>query len=162
MIKYAVQCNKGHQFEGWFSDSATFDRQAKRGLIACPSCGSAKVTKALMAPNVSSSTRRKGKTGASATAAKVNAQLPAAPEQTQSYGAAVPQEVLELMRKVRDEVRANAEYVGPRFAEEALKIHHDDAPSRGIYGEASVDEVKALHDEGVDCMPLPILPEDHN
>ena len=79
-----------------------------------------------------------------------------------SYGAAVPQEVLELMRKVRDEVHANAEYVGPRFAEEALKIHHDDAPSRGIYGEASVDEVKALHDEGVDCIPLPILPEDHN
>jgi len=154
MIKYFVPCKKGHTFDGWFANSTAFDTQSKRGLISCPDCGSTKVTKALMAPAVSSSTRRKGKS-----------QEPAAvPSETarQSYGMQVPPELMDLMRKVRDEVKKNAEYVGPRFAEEARKIHHEEAPERGIYGEATVDEVKALHEDGVPCVPLPVLPEDRN
>ena len=75
---------------------------------------------------------------------------------------ALPAEMAEFLRKVRREVEAKAEYVGPKFADEARKIHYDEAPERGIYGEASLDEVKALHDEGIDCLPLPVLPEDRN
>jgi hypothetical protein len=76
--------------------------------------------------------------------------------------AAVAQELMSLMRKVRAEVEAKAEYVGPNFAEEARKIHYDEAPNRGIYGEATKRDVVALLDEGIDIMPLPDVPEDRN
>lgn len=159
MIKYAVLCKKGHTFDGWFASSAAFDTQSKRGLVSCPECGSTKVTKALMAPNVSASTRRKGKAKGSDVAP---APAPATDLERQSYGARVPGELMDLMRRVRDEVKKNAEYVGPKFAEEARKIHDEEAPARGIYGEATAEEVKSLHDDGVPCLPLPVLPEDRN
>jgi hypothetical protein len=70
--------------------------------------------------------------------------------------------MVEIMRQIRREVEAKAENVGKRFAEEARKMHYNEAPERGIYGEASLDDVKALHEEGIDCLPLPVLPEDRN
>lgn len=161
MIKYSVQCQQGHGFEAWFQNSAAFDTQTKRGLVSCPDCGSIKVTKALMAPNVSTSTRRKGRGRAEATEVTVAAE-PQVKQPMASPAVALPPEMAEFLRKVRREVEAKAEYVGPNFAEEARKIHYDEAPERGIYGEASLDEVKALHDEGIDCLPLPVLPEDRN
>ena len=160
MIRYAVVCQKGHEFDGWFASSDAFDRQAKRGLVVCPKCGGTKVSKALMAPNISPKTRQKG--GKAPAVAKSRGKTVAAPVVPQPAAAGVPAEMLELMRKVRKEVEEKAEYVGPRFADEARKIHHEESPARGIYGEASIDEVKALHDEGVECFPLPVLPEDHN
>jgi hypothetical protein len=169
MIKYAVQCKKGHGFEAWFQNSAAFDTQTKRGLVACPECGSTKVEKALMAPHVSASTRNKGSTIAPrasinrderettvAPAESTASQVVASPAVT------IPAEMAEVLRKIRREVEAKSEYVGPKFAEEARKIHYEEAPERGIYGEASLADVKALHDEGIDCLPLPILPEDRN
>ena len=164
MIKYSVQCQKGHGFEAWFQNSGAFDTQTKRGLVACPDCGSVKITKALMAPNVSVRTRKKGvgadaapksKRGRSSDSTSVPAAA-ALPERV------MPPEMLELMRKIRTEVEAKAENVGTNFAEEARKMHYNEAPERGIYGEASLDDVRALHDEGIDCLPLPVLPEDRN
>ena len=163
MIKYSVQCQKGHGFEAWFQNSDAFGKQTKRGLVACPDCGSTKVTKALMAPHVSTATRRKG--GRSAPAVSRDLATTPAVKSQQTVAApavALPAEMTEMLRRIRREVEAKAEYVGPNFAEEARKIHYDEAPERGIYGEASLDDVKALHDEGIDCLPLPVLPEDRN
>lgn len=142
MIKFALQCDNGHEFEAWFSNSASYEAQSRAQQIQCPVCGARGVTKALMAPNVVSS-RQKRKVIAANTEA-------------------VPAEVVDLLRKVRKHVEENAEYVGPRFAEEARKIHHEEAEPRGIYGEASVAEVRRLQEDGIEFHPLPPLPEDHN
>jgi hypothetical protein len=143
MIKYSLRCDANHEFEAWFSSSSAYDRQAAARQVHCPVCGTGDVGKALMAPNVVSGRRQE-------TVAK-----PAPHDAAQS-------EALQLMRKLRDFVEKNAEYVGPRFAEEALKIHDEEAVARNIYGEASRDEVDYLLEEGVDFCPLPDVPEDHN
>lgn len=146
MIKYTLNCAKGHEFEAWFSNSASYDAQAAARAVSCPVCGSGDVTKAMMAPNVVSTKGRE-------TAPRgVPAPQPLA----------MPAEFAQLVRDVRSQVAANAEYVGPRFAEEARKIHFDEAEKRGIYGEATASEVRALLDDGIDCTPLPPLPEDQN
>lgn len=155
MIRYRLQCAAKHEFEGWFRNAAGFDRQAKRNLVVCPVCGSTEVTKALMAPSVVTS-----KSGVARKAP------PAAPapqsEVPQRVANAGPRELLQMMRKLREEVIAKSEYVGPRFAEEARKIHNEEAEHRGIYGEASSAEVKDLAEDGIQIYPLPVLPEDHN
>jgi hypothetical protein len=164
MIKYSVQCQKGHGFEAWFQNSGAFDTQTKRGLVACPECGSAKISKALMAPHVSTKTRKKG-VNADAKPSRKSASTDvavAAPTAASLPERVMPPEMLELMRKIRKEVEAKAENVGTNFAEEARKMHYNEVPERGIYGQASLDDVKALHDEGIDCLPLPVLPEERN
>lgn len=160
MIKYTVQCKKGHGFEAWFQNSDAFDKQTKRGLVACPDCGSTKISKALMAPNVSAKTRAKGKT---LTVPSEKPAVPAGPPQTVATPQmALPAEMVEILRKIKKEVESKADYVGPKFAEEARKIHYNEAPERGIYGEASLQDVQELAEEGIDCLPLPVLPEDRN
>lgn len=149
MIKFQLACKSGHTFEAWFKSGTDYDRQAKRGLVACPDCGSAKVAKAIMAPRVARRDRDHAKPVRTTNAPAVAAQSP-------------PAEMLAVMRKIRDEVVKNAENVGPRFAEEARKIHHGETESRGIYGEASPRDVKELSEEGIECYPLPRLPEDQN
>ena len=141
MIKYTLHCTNAHQFEAWFSSSASYDAQAAARQILCPVCGTDGVGKSLMTPNVVSSKRGAGK----------REQMPA-----------VPPEVMDVAREVRRYVAENAEYVGPRFAEEARKIHFEEAEPRGIYGEATVADVEHLREEGVEFYPLPHLPEDHN
>ena len=166
MIKYSVQCQKGHGFEAWFQNSAAFETQTKRGLVSCPACGSVKVTKALMAPHVSAKTRKKGKAEPMPQGVATGREVAVAPargaQRVASPPVAIPAEMAELLRHIRREVEANADYVGPKFAEEARKIHYEEAPERGIYGEASLEDVQALHEEGIDCLPLPVLPEDRN
>lgn len=144
MIKYSLQCDNKHGFEAWFSNSTAYEAQARQHQITCPSCGSDRVEKALMAPNIvrKDSIRQKP------------AEITMAQEP--------PKEVVELLRKVRKLVTENAEYVGRRFAEEARKIHHEEVEAHGIYGEATAEEAKLLADEGIDFLPLPPLPEDHN
>ncbi len=148
MIKYRLQCKDGHEFEGWFSNSLAFDKQAKRGLIACPDCGATKVSKALMAPSVATRSRNREEAPPPVPAAATSPPMP------------VPKEFIDMMRRVRKQVESTAEYVGPRFAEEARKIHYEESEARGIYGEASLAEAKELHEEGIEVLPLPRLPED--
>jgi hypothetical protein len=143
MIKYSLRCGNGHQFEAWFANSAAYDRQSAARQIVCPQCGSDQVEKALMAPNIVSSS------------SKDAVPPPAVPSPAHVEAAA-------LLRKLREHVQQNSEYVGPRFAEEALKIHHEEIEARSIYGEASEPEVETLRDEGVEFYPLPALPEEHN
>lgn len=164
MIRYDLQCKKGHAFDGWFQSSAAFDKQSKRKLVACPKCASTDVSKALMAPRVTTA-KQKDKARKEVAARAVVARSGAAAPQEAVAAAQLTseqKEIVDLMRNLRKEVEANAEYVGPRFAEEARKIHDEETPARGIYGEASLAEVKELHEDGIECFPLPILPEDSN
>jgi hypothetical protein len=158
MIVYRLKCNKGHEFEAWFSGSAAFDKQEKRGLLSCPNCGTSKVAKALMAPNVVKRSKRK----APARKTEETPQTAGEPAKPEMQRVAAHRELAAAMRKLRAEIEAKSEYVGPRFSEEARKIHYEESPARGIHGEATADEAKALKEEGIEFYPLPVLPEDQN
>jgi hypothetical protein len=157
MIRYRLQCDHAHQFETWFGNAATYDRQVRRGQVACPECGSTSVSKALMAPSVITSRAAAKKQRP----APVEALEPP-PSGPQRLANAKQRELFQMMRKLREEVVAKSEYVGPRFAEEARKIHNEETEQRGIYGEATPREVKELAEDGVEVYPLPVLPDDHN
>ncbi len=133
MIRYQLTCKKNHEFEGWFRDSASYDEQAKKGLLACPTCNSKKVTKAPMAPAIS----KKAELAEAAREAK---------------------QMREWVTQVRKHVEENAEYVGDRFPNEARAIHYGDAEERQIYGEATLEDARELIEEGVPVAPLPGLP----
>ena len=160
MIRFSLVCDAGHAFEGWFASNDDYDRQAKMGLVACAVCGSAHVEKALMAPSVKTARksehrveRDQTQAGEAAPASETPVALTMTPEQA---------EVAARIHALVREVRANSDNVGKAFAEEARKIHFGEAPPRGIYGEASRDEVESLLEEGVSVAPLPVLPEYRN
>ena len=142
MIRFSLHCGEGHAFEGWFGSSEQFESQRASGRIACPACGDAQVEKALRAPAVSTARAKEGM--------PVAANIPAEADTT------------AMLRKLRHHLTENADYVGDRFAEEARRIHYDEVEKRGIYGEATKDEVRGLAEEGIGFHPLPVLPEDHN
>ncbi|HTP90192.1 MAG TPA: DUF1178 family protein [Xanthobacteraceae bacterium] len=164
MIRYALNCDQGHDFESWFQNSAAYDKQAKRKLVNCPICGSAKVEKAIMAPRLT----------------RTDAPEPAAPAPTPPPAATPPvpatpagkapvaimsspeRELRQKLKELREHVTKNASYVGGRFPEEARKIHYGEAEHRSIYGEASPEEAKQMHEEGIEFHPLPILPDEMN
>ena len=136
MIVYKMQCALGHEFEGWFKNSAAYDEQAAKGELACPICGDTSIRKAPMAPAVAGTKDRLQQR---------------TPEQTRQF-----------MAGFRKFVQENSEYVGRRFPEEARKIHHGEKEERNIYGEASLDEAKELVEEGITIAPLPPDPEKMN
>ncbi|MGE0007344.1 MAG: DUF1178 family protein [Parvibaculaceae bacterium] len=148
MIHYDLICDGGHEFDGWFSNSAAFDEQSRKGLVTCIRCGSAKVEKRLMAPGIAVKANRKSETAARPVLASAHD-----PRQ---------QKIVQAMRELRKAVEENSEYVGNRFAEEARKIHYEETEKRGIYGETTAQDAKALIEEGIEVHPLPILPEDGN
>jgi hypothetical protein len=163
MIRYALICDKGHDFESWFKNSASFDKQAKRGLVACPRCGSAKVEKAIMAPRLSGSRRAKEPPGAAPKAE--DASTPAVTEQAKVPVAMMSPQEQELrtkLKELRDHLTKHADYVGRKFPEEARKMHYGEIEHRSIYGEASPEDAKELHEEGIEFHPLPVLPEERN
>jgi hypothetical protein len=157
MIRYALNCEQGHAFESWFRNSSSFDKQAKRALIACPICNSTKVEKAIMAP-------RLGRSETADDAAKVPpAPTPPAPATAPLAVMSPPErELRKKLKELREHITKNADYVGPRFPEQARKIHYGEIEHRSIYGEASMDEAKELHEEGIEFHPLPILPDEFN
>ena len=161
MIHYALVCNKGHDFESWFQDSAAFDKQAKRGLVACPRCGSVKVEKAIMAPRLASSKKMKAPVEAPAAAAPAPAATDSAPVAAMIASPAET-EFRAKLKELREHLTKNADNVGTKFSEEARKMHYGEIEHRSIYGEASPDDAKQLHDEGIEFHPLPMLPDDMN
>ena len=165
MIRYALVCDRRHEFEVWFNNSADYDKQNKRGLVTCPSCGSKKVDKAIMAPAIGRASRSKA--GSSRGATEVtNDHVPAAATSEPSAPVAMisPQEYefRQKLRELRDHLTKNADNVGKKFPEEARKMHYGEIEHRSIYGEASPQEAKDLHDEGVEFHPLPMLPDERN
>jgi hypothetical protein len=156
MIRYNLRCERGHAFESWFQSSAAYETQEKRKLVNCPSCGSAKVERAIMAPQIVS---KKGRDNAAP--APVAATDPAAPASTPLM-MAQERELRAKLKELRDHIVKNADNVGERFPNEARKMHYGDIEHRPIYGEASPDEARSLIEEGVEVSPLPVLPDDRN
>jgi hypothetical protein len=163
MIRYALICNKGHDFESWFKNSASFDKQAARGLVTCPVCGSGKVEKAIMAPRLSGKARPiEPPAPPQPSAVTVNATASAAPQASVAMMSPQEQELRQKLKELREHLTKNADYVGTGFPEQARKMHYGEIERRSIYGEASPDDAKELYDEGIEFHPLPILPDDQN
>lgn len=156
MIRYTLRCDRGHAFESWFQSSSAYESQEKRKLVNCPACGSAKVERAIMAPQIVSKKGREAAAAAPAPAADV-----AAPASTPLM-MAQERELRAKLKELRDHIVKHADNVGERFPNEARKMHYGDIEHRPIYGEASPDEARALIDEGVEVAPLPVLPDDRN
>jgi hypothetical protein len=127
--------------------------------VTCPVCGSANVEKAIMAPRIARSRSRRP---APSTDVATEQPPAAPPPRSQHMLNGEQRKLLGTMRKLRDEMLAQSDYVGPRFAEEARRIHNEEVPARGIHGEATPDEVAELKEEGVKIYPVPVLPDDHN
>src|SRR3954465_15424186 len=155
MIRYALACDNGHEFESWFPSSASYDTQTERGLVTCPLCGSAKVAKQLMTPSLG----RKG--SAKAEPERHAASVPAAPTPVAMLSER-DQAIRAMLKAVREHVVKTADYVGDGFADEARKMHYGEIEHRSIYGEANPADAKALVEEGIEVHPIPILPDDRN
>ena len=138
MIRFALKCTQGHQFESWFQSSEAFDKLKARGLVACTECGDAHVEKALMAPAV-----------------KLAPEATAPAERPLATPAS---EIEAKLKEMKAHLEQNSEYVGMNFASEARKMHAGNAPERSIWGEAKPDEAKKLIEDGVPVAPLPFLP----
>ncbi|MEH6737715.1 MAG: DUF1178 family protein [Sulfitobacter sp.] len=131
MIRYALKCQEGHEFESWFQSASAFDSLAKSGHLSCAVCGAAEVEKTLMTPRVGADKDR----------------------------AVIVDPKVEALAKMRRDVEENATYVGGEFAEKAREMHEGTSPEGAIYGEASAAETRALIEDGVPVMPLPFKPK---
>ncbi len=158
MIKFALLCARGHEFESWFQSGEAFETQSKSGRVLCPLCQAADVTKAIMAPVVAS--KNEG----------VRAKPPA---RTEVLSGAEAQSKMALLDPRERESRAmisafrrrifdDAEDVGMRFAEEARKIHDGLVQDRPIHGQANFEDARALIEEGIEIFPVPPLPDELN
>ena len=161
MIKYALACNKGHSFESWFQNSAAYDKQVKNNLVACPVCGSEKVEKSLMTPQLSG-TKKRGRTAVPKPEAPVPTDAPATPPAPVAMMSPHEREFRTKLKALREHLTQNADYVGQEFPEEARKMHYGEIEHRSIYGEASPQDAKDLHDEGIEFHPIPVLPDERN
>ena len=142
MIVYQLRCSNGHEFEAWFRDSGTYDKQVKDGDVACPQCGDMHVCKALMAPNITPSRKRVSVP-------------PEASDRSERRAREVAEKILEAVGNIRSHVEKNFDNVGDEFAEEAKRIHYGEAEERGIYGNATDEEADELDDEGIEFYRLP-------
>jgi hypothetical protein len=138
MIVFDLRCDDGHRFESWFQSGAAFDRQQAEGAIECPLCGSHAIAKAPMAAHVAHTAETAGERG------PVTESGP-------------PAKMLEALRRLRRHIEETCDYVGTTFPEEARRIFYGEIETRGIYGEASLDDAAALRDEGIEVQPLPWL-----
>lgn len=142
MIRFALQCDKGHGFESWFSSNATFEELRAAGHVMCPKCNSSAVEKSLMAPPV----RASRKTAKPATAPQPLANAP-------------DPEVAKAIQEIREHVEKTSDYVGDKFADEARAMHEGTSPHRSIHGEAPLEEARKLIEDGVPAVPLPFIPK---
>ncbi|MEO6947640.1 MAG: DUF1178 family protein [Nitrobacter sp.] len=149
MIRYNLRCERGHSFESWFQSSAAYDSQVKRKLVTCAVCGSAKVEKAIMAPQIAGAKKRG---------------TPASEDSPTSMPAmmAEEREMRAELKELHDHLVKNADNVGGQFPNEARKMHYGDIEHRPIYGEASAEEAKSLVEEGVEVGSLPVLRDNRN
>jgi hypothetical protein len=175
MIKYALQCEKGHGFESWFDSGSAYDKLARRGFVECPHCGSGRVEKQIMSPSVRLSSAQseavEPATDAPSTGAGTASGMPeTVPMAAPAVPAELPvtlmsekaQELREMIRSFHAHIEANTEDVGAKFADEARKIHYGETEERAIRGKATVDEAEELRAEGIGFLPLPPLPDQRN
>src|SRR4051812_22147077 len=158
MIRYSLRCEKGHAFESWFQNSSAYETQEKRKLVNCPACGSTKVERAIMAPQIVSKKKDRAEPAPAPAVASTEVAAPA----STPLMMAQERELRAKLKELRDHIVKNADNVGERFPNEARKMHYGDIEHRPIYGEASPEEARSLIDEGVEVSPLPVLPDDRN
>ena len=152
MIHYQLQCRQAHGFDGWFNDSASFEKQAKRGLIECPECGGTDVERALMAPAL-------GKRDEVARPVEAPPAAPPAVAAPSKVAAGrLPAQMLAALQRMRAEVEKNCAYVGPDFADQARAMHRGEIEPRGIYGESTEEQAESLAEEGVAVAKIPWVP----
>lgn len=143
MIRYTLKCSNDHTFESWFRNSEAFASLVEAGQVACVVCGDPTVEKAIMAPSVSG-TKKQG----------TGTEVQPAPEPSLSK----PSHPAEFaLRQMREHLRKNSDYVGKEFADEARRMHDGEIDQRAIWGEATLADAKALHDDGVPVAPLPFI-----
>ena len=141
MIRYDLVCENEHFFESWFKDSKSYQKQLDANEIVCAECDSSNISMSLMAPGIPKKTNTKySNVIANSSSRSIN----------------------DAIRKIRDEIKKNSEYVGDQFPEEARKIHYNEAEMRSIYGKASKKEITELADEGIDIIQIPEIPDDKN
>ena len=173
MIRYRLVCSRNHEFDAWFASSSAYDSQEKAGHLSCPQCGDSSITRAVMAPRISRSAKH-GSSGEppgndphAPPLGEPNSGMPASPHAAPalrprgSEGQRLKSALSEL-HALREKILSKSEYVGPRFSEEARRIHHEEAPDRAIHGEATAEEVRELVEDGIEVAPIPRLPEDGN
>jgi hypothetical protein len=158
MIRYNLRCDRGHGFESWFQSSSAYESQEKRKLVSCPACGSVKVERAIMAPQIVSKKTSRAEPAPVVSAASTEAATSASTPLMMAH----ERELRAKIKELRDHIVKNADNVGERFPNEARKMHYGDIEHRPIYGEASPEEARSLIDEGVEVSPLPVLPDDRN
>lgn len=138
MIRYALRCDEGHDFDGWFRSSEAFETMRAARHVACTLCGSVTVEKSLMAPSVAAS--------------------PVA-RPAESTGESLGENPVEIaLQALRRQIEADSDYVGLKFADEARAIHEGRSPSRAIHGEARLEDARKLAEDGVPVAPLPFIP----
>ncbi len=152
MIHYQLRCSDDHEFDGWFKDSAAFERQAELQMVECPVCGDRAVGRALMAPALTSGR------GHSVPVQATQAEPPRPPAAPIAEDGPLPDQMRAVLQRLRSEVEKNCDYVGPSFAEEARRMHKGDSDRRAIYGETTPDEAQALTDEGIGFSRIPWVP----
>ncbi len=152
MIRYSLICDRSHEFESWFPSGDACDEQIASGLLTCPVCHSGKLAKQIMAPSVARSGENSYSTPEPSASDTGNVAL--VDEKAK--------EVRAMLQSLREHLEANSENVGAQFPEEARKIHYGETERRSIHGQTSLEEAKALLEEGVDVHPLPFLPDDRN
>jgi len=159
MIHYQLRCGQSHSFDGWFKDSSTFEKQAKRGLVECPECGGTDVERALMAPAVAT---RNAEPVRQPEAPQIAAQQGAPSGGGQvapvAAGGRIPAQVLAMLQRMRAEVEKHCDYVGDAFADEARKMHRGESDARAIYGETTPEQAESLADEGIEIAAIPWVP----
>jgi hypothetical protein len=152
MIRFALVCDNGHQFESWFASNESYDFQIAKGLVACPNCNSAKVAKAIMAPAVARNDK--------SAAAKPGAMKQDVMKQDVALIGAKAAGLRQMARDLHEKLVDATEDVGAAFPDEARRIHAGETPERAIRGQASLEEARALLEEGVSILPMPVLPDD--
>lgn len=155
---FDLQCELGHVFEGWFGSDDNYESQLARGLLTCPVCNSKQVAKKLTASRINRGRSRPDTPGASGDVSAAVSVAPSHPVRSAELAAPAMSQLAalqaEVMHKVRDIIR-NTENVGPRFAEEALRMHHGEVEERAIRGTATPEERETLAEEGVTVLPVP-------
>jgi hypothetical protein len=153
MILFSLVCDNGHDFESWFASNDSYDFQIENDLVSCPHCNVLRISKAVMAPSVARGKRKKGAAQQSAKDAITDA-----PKQEVALIGESGAELRKMAQELHARILAATVDVGSEFPAEARKIHDGDAPERAIRGQASLEEARALLEEGVSILPLPILP----
>ncbi len=154
MIHYQLHCSAEHSFDGWFKDSASFEKQAKRGLLECPVCGDAKVDRALMSPSVP----KKGRPMRNEIVPMPSPAPAPEPAPMAVQAPTMPDQMRAVLQRMRAEIEEKCDYVGDDFADEARRIHHGESDARGIYGETTAEDAESLAEEGIDVTRIPWVP----